>query len=349
MGTIRFESDYTEGAHPKIIEALVRSNEEQCPGYGVDRHCERARALIKDLCGNPRLGVEFLVGGTQANVTVIDAMLHSYQGVFCVETGHINVHETGAIELTGHKCLVVPGVDGKVPAEEVRKAYKAHWRSADHEHMVQPGMVYISSPAENGVVYTKSDLIALRRVCDECGLYLFMDGARMGYGLMSEGSDLTLADIAELCDVFYIGGTKVGALFGEAVVFKSVEMHRSFRYAIKQHGGMLAKGRLLGVQFETLFEDGLYFTIAKHAVDCAMKIRRAFEAKGIEFWNNSTTNQQFPILTNEQMEYFTNAGFSYAIWGEAEDGSGRTIVRFCTSWATKSENVDALIAAIEKM
>ena len=171
----------------------------------------------------------------------------------------------------------------------------------------------------------------------------------MGYGLMSEGSDLTLADIAELCDVFYIGGTKVGALFGEAVVFKNAEMHRSFRYAIKQHGGMLAKGRLLGVQFETLFEDGLYFTIAKHAVDCAMKIRRAFESKGIEFWNNSTTNQQFPILTNEQMEYFTNVGFSYAIWGEAEDGSGRTIVRFCTSWATKSENVDALVAAIEKM
>ena len=345
---IRFDSDYIEGAHPSILEALVASNFEQHVGYGCDDYCERARNIIRQQCGDETLGVQFLVGGTQANVTVIDALLYSYQGVISADSGHINVHETGAPEATGHKVIALPTTDGRLSLEQIAECYHNHWNDHSHEHTVQPGMVYLSCPAENGLIYSKAELTAISDFCHQHGLYLFVDGARLGYGLCADGCDVTLADLARLCDVFYIGGTKVGALFGEAVVFKSAEMHRSFRYAIKQHGGMLAKGRLLGIQFEQLLKGGdecLYFQLARHANAMAKKIRNAFESKGVEMWIDSHTNMQFPLLTKEQQAVLGEK-FVPEFWGKY-DGE-RDIVRFCTSWATKQENVDALCDYISK-
>lgn len=346
---IRFDSDYIEGAHPVIIEALTRSNFEQHVGYGCDEYCERARNIIRSHCKDDSLGVEFLVGGTQANVTIIDAFLRSYQGVISADSGHINVHETGAPEATGHKVIALPSPDGRLSLEQIAECYNSHWNDHSHEHTVQPGMVYLSCPAENGLIYTKDELSAISEFCHMHGLYLFIDGARLGYGLMSEGCDFTLADLARLCDVFYIGGTKVGALFGEAVVFKDKEMLRSFRYAIKQHGGMLAKGRLLGIQFEQLLKGGdncLYFELARHADGLAAKISAAFEKKGIPLWISSHTNMQFPILTKEQQEKLMQK-YVPEYWGKFDEK--RDIVRFCTSWATKTENVEMLCKDIEEM
>ena len=346
---IRFESDYIEGAHPTILDALCKSNLEQHIGYGCDEYCERARNIIRQHCNDSTLGVEFLVGGTQANVTVIDALLRSYQGVISADSGHINVHETGAPEATGHKVIALPSTDGRLSLEQITECYNSHWNDPSHEHTVQPGMVYLSCPAENGLIYTKSELAAISDFCHNHGLYLFIDGARLGYGLMSEECDWTLADLAALSDVFYIGGTKVGALFGEAVVFKGEEMHRSFRYAIKQHGGMLAKGRLLGIQFIELLSGGdecLYFSLAKHADRLALKIRAAFEKKGIPLWNNSRTNMQFPILTKQQQAALA-VSYVPEFWGKFDED--RDIVRFCTSWATLEENVDALCNDIDKL
>lgn len=346
---IRFDSDYIEGAHPSIIEALATSNFEQHIGYGCDIYCENARNIIREHCRDMSLGVEFLVGGTQANVTVIDAFLHSYQGVISAESGHINVHETGAPEATGHKVIALPSPDGRLSLELIAECYHSHWSDHSHEHTVQPGMVYLSCPAENGLIYSKKELEEISGFCHANGLYLFVDGARLGYGLMSDCCDFTLADLARLCDVFYIGGTKVGALFGEAVVFKSEEMHRSFRYAIKQHGGMLAKGRLLGIQFEQLLKGGdecLYFGLARHANALAAKVRQAFEAKGIPMWNNSHTNMQFPILTKKQQEILSRE-YIPEYWGKYDDE--RDIVRFCTSWATRTENVEKLCNDIERL
>ena len=265
---ILFNSDYIEGAHPSILEALTRTNFDQTPGYGEDKYCDEARDIIRAHCGNKELGVQFLVGGTQTNVTVIDALLRSYQGVISADSGHINVHETGAPEATGHKIIALPTADGRLTLQQIKDCYDSHWNDPVHEHTVQPGMVYLSLPAENGLIYTKAELTEISHFCRCNGLYLFVDGARLGYGLCAENNDLTLADLAQLCDVFYIGGTKVGALFGEAVVFSDKEMQRSFRYAIKQHGGMLAKGRLLGIQFAELFRGGndcLYYQLARHA------------------------------------------------------------------------------------
>lgn len=346
---IRFDSDYIEGAHPLIIEALVRSNYEQHVGYGCDEYCEHARNIIREHCKDSSLGVQFLVGGTQANVTVIDALLHSYQGVISADSGHINVHETGAPEATGHKVIALPSEDGRLSLAQISECYHNHWNDHSHEHTVQPGMVYLSCPAENGLIYSKKELTEISEFCHAHGLYLFVDGARLGYGLMSEACDFDLADLARLCDVFYIGGTKVGALFGEAVVFKGEEMHRSFRYAIKQHGGMLAKGRLLGIQFGELLkgsDECLYFKLAAHANREAMRIREAFVAKGIPMWIDSRTNMQFPILTKEQQEIIGRE-FVPEFWGRY-DGE-RDVVRFCTSWATKSDNVDALCRYINEM
>ena len=249
---IRFNCDYLEGAHPRIIEKLVETNLVQTPGYGEDEFCERARKVIREKCGVPDAYVQFLVGGTQTNLTVIASTLRPYQGVLSANTGHINAHETGAIEATGHKVLALPSEDGKITAAQVQEAYDAHWADGSHEHIVQPGMVYISHPTENGTLYTKEELKALYDTCQKLGLPLFLDGARLGYGLMSEGSDLTWKDVAAYTDVFYIGGTKVGALFGEAVVITNPALKKDFRYMIKQRGGMLAKGRLLGIQFLTL-------------------------------------------------------------------------------------------------
>lgn len=343
---IRFECDYAEGAHPKILEKMVETNFEQTPGYGVDEYCESARNRIKQLCGNDKIDVHFLVGGTQTNMTVIAAMLRPHQGVISANTGHVNVHETGAIEATGHKVLTVASSDGKITAEQVEYVYKAHWNDVTHEHMVQPGMVYISHPTENGTTYTKSELEELSKVCAECQLPLFMDGARLGYGLEADGSDLTLKDIAKLTDIFYIGGTKVGALFGEAVVISNDSLKKDFRYLMKQRGGMLAKGRLLGIQFDVLFSDNLYFEVSKHAVKLAMLIRKAFNEKGYEFLYDSYTNQQFPIIPNDKLEILSQK-YSYSFWEKIDEK--HTAVRFCTSWATREEDVKLLIADIESL
>lgn len=343
---IRFENDYTEGAHKRILERLWETNEEQTSGYGTDEHCEKARAYIRTACDAPNADVHFLVGGTQTNTTVIASILRLHQGVVSAATGHIAVHETGAIEATGHKVLTVPSEDGKIQAHQVKEIYDAHWNAVTHEHMVQPGMVYISHPTENGTTYTKAELEAISKVCRENGLPLFLDGARLGYGLVSEECDLTLADVARLCDVFYIGGTKVGALFGEAVVIMNDALKKDFRYMIKQRGGMLAKGRLLGIQFETLFEDGLYFDISRHAVQLAMMIRAAFSEKGFSFRYDSTTNQQFPILPDEICKELGKK-YSFSHWEKADET--HSVVRFCTSWATKRENVETLIEDIRAL
>lgn len=340
---IRFECDYAEGAHPKILGLLCKTNMEQTPGYGEDHYCDQARAIIRKLCSAEDADVHFLVGGTQTNATVIVSILRPIQGVICAETGHINVHETGAIEASGHKVLAVPSTDGKITASQVKAVYESHWKDSNHEHMVQPGMVYVSQPTETGTLYTKEELSELSKVCRKLGLPLYLDGARMGYGIMAQGNDLTLPDIARLCDVFYIGGTKVGALFGEALVITNKSLKRDFRYFIKQNGGMLAKGRLLGIQFIALFENNLYFEISDHADKLACKIRDAFAEKGYSFLYDSRTNQQFPILPNEKMEALAKK-YTFSIC-EQIDG-GHTAVRFCTSWATRDEDVEQLLQDI---
>ncbi|MBQ9566037.1 MAG: low specificity L-threonine aldolase [Synergistaceae bacterium] len=347
---IRFESDYQEGCHPLILERLRETNGEQTSGYGVDPHCERAKALIRKAVGVPGAEVHFLVGGTQTNATVIKSLLRPCEGVVCAESGHINVHESGAIEATGHKVLTLPARGGLLDAADLKKYMEDFNADPTKEHTVQPGMVYISHPSECGTLYTRSQLEALHAVCAEYDLPLFLDGARLGYGVMAPKTDVTLQDVARLCDVFYIGGTKVGALFGEAVAFPRPGTVKNFRALIKQQGGLLAKGRLLGIQFEVLFEDRpegpLYFEIARHADEQAMRIRGAFEAKGIPLLHDSVTNQQFPILTGEQYDRLAQ-GFSFELWGRREDG--RRAARFCTSWTTPPENVDALISAIKDL
>ena len=318
----------------------------QTPGYGEDEFCERAREVIKEKCGVPDAYVQFLVGGTQTNLTVIASILRPYQGVLAAHTGHIAVHETGAIESTGHKVLTLRSEDGKITAAQVQEAYDLHWADESHEHIVQPGMVYISHPTENGTLYTKDELKALYETCQKLGLPLFLDGARLGYGLMSEGTDVTWKDIAEFTDVFYIGGTKVGALFGEAVVITNLAIAKDFRYMIKQRGGMLAKGRLLGIQFLTLLEDGLYEEIAEKAVKQALRLKEAFLEKGYPLFYNSYTNQQFPIMPKQHLEQLKEK-YSFEMWAPLDDEY--SAVRFCTSWATKDENVDALIADLDNL
>ena len=339
----QFQCDYNEGAHPRIMERLMETNFEQTVGYGEDHYCAAAREAVRKAVGREDVDVHFLVGGTQANATVISSILRPHQGVLCATTGHINVHETGAIEHSGHKVLALEAEDGLLSAESIREAVLLHYAEDGPEHMVQPGMVYISFSSEVGTIYSLARLKAISEVCREYGLPLFIDGARMGYGLASEGCDVTLADIAALADVFYLGGTKQGALFGEAVVIVNDALKKDFRYCIKQNGGMLAKGRLLGIQFLTLFEDGLYFQLSEHAVSLAMRIRDAFESNGFGFLVQSPSNQQFPILDNATMERLSS-DFLFSFWQKVDDT--HSAVRFCTSWATKPEAVDALIAAI---
>lgn len=337
---ILFNSDYTEGAHPRILESLAKTNLEQTVGYGEDEYCMAAKEAIKKVCECPEAEVHFLVGGTQANLTVIASALRSFQGVLCADSGHINVHETGSIEACGHKVLALPSEEGKITAEQVKREMELHLNDESKEHTVQPKMVYISHPTEVGTLYTKAELEALHQVCNEYGLYLFMDGARMGYGLMADGTDVTLTDVASLCDVFYIGGTKVGALFGEAVVITNPMLKPDFRYCIKQRGGMLAKGRLLGLQFLELFKDGLYFEISKHAIDMAMMLREGLREKGYEFYMESATNQQFIIVDDEKLaEIRKNYGVTYM----HRHSENKSVIRLCTSWATKEENVKAFL------
>ncbi len=343
---ILFHNDYSEGCHIRILERLMQTNEEQTPGYGEDAYCAAAAEKIRALCGRKDLGVHFLVGGTQANLTVIDAALRPHQGVIGASSAHIHVHETGAVEATGHKVLSVPSTDGKLTAAQVEQVVLEQRNSGAAEHMVQPKMVYISNPTELGTIYTRRELEELRRTCDQYGLYLFLDGARLGYGLQARGNDVTMQDLARLCDVFYIGGTKVGALFGEAVVIGNPAINEDFRYMIKQHGGMLAKGRLLGLQFDTLFEDGLYFRLAEHADHMADRIRAVLQELEVALLVESTTNQIFPILPDGALEELSKE-FTFTEQ-ERVDGGSRA-VRFCTSWATKQESVDALCEKLRQI
>jgi len=340
---LRFDHDYAEGAHPRILQRIIETNDEQHPGYGTDNYCDSARRLIQHACGAPTADVHFLVGGTQTNKIVIASILRPFQGVISPISGHIAVHETGAIEATGHKVLTLDTEDGKISAQQIKDYYNYHQNDAGNVHTVQPGMVYISQPTENGTSYTLAELESLSAICKELHLPLFIDGARLGYAIASPGNDLSLEDLARLADVFYIGGTKVGALFGEAVVIMDERLKNGFRYMIKQNGGLLAKGRLLGIQFETLFENGLYFDISHQAVEFALQIRRAFEAKGFAMKFDSITNQQFPILPNTALTKLSQK-YSFTFWEKVNDQT--SVVRFCTSWATKKENVDELLKDI---
>lgn len=295
---LHFDTDYMEGAHPEVMRRLMETNLEQTSGYGSDDYTRHARELIRQACGQPEAGVYFLVGGTQTNATVIDGLLARHEGVLGAETAHINVHEAGAIEASGHKVLTLPQHEGKLCAEEVEAYIADFYRDETYEHMVAPGMVYISHPTEYGTLYSLSELEALSRVCRKANIPLYMDGARLGYGLAAPGTDVTLQDIARLCDVFYIGGTKVGALFGEAVVAPHTERLPHFFPLIKQHGALLAKGRLLGIQFETLFTDGLYLEMGKHAVRLAQKLKQGLSKKGINFiWIRQPTSSLSACLT----------------------------------------------------
>lgn len=336
---LSFESDYTEGAHEAILHRLMETNLEQTPGYGMDKYSESAKDRIREAFGIPEAKVFFLVGGTQTNSTVIASMLHDYQGVVAVETGHIGVHESGAVEFTGHKVLTLPHHDGKMTAEDLRAYLEAFYADGTYEHMVIPGMVYISFPTEFGTIYSKTELAALHRVCKDYSLPLFVDGARLGYGLMSEANDIDPKELPELCDVFYVGGTKVGALFGEAVVFTGGNAPAHFFTTIKQHGALMAKGRLLGLQFDTLFTDGLYFRIAAHADRMAALLKGIFLEKGYKIYIDSPTNQQFFVMSRQKAKEL-HGKVRFEDWCPVDEDN--IAVRFVTSWATTEENVLAL-------
>lgn len=343
---IYFHNDYSEGCHAKVLEKLIATNLEQTPGYGEDHYCMEAAEMIRKACGGGDLAVHFLVGGTQANLTVIAAALRPHQAAVCADSGHINTHETGAVEATGHKVIALPSAAGKITAAQVRNVVEMHRASGSFEHEAQPKLVYLSTPTELGTLYNLAELEALSKTCKELGLYLFVDGARLGYGLAAADNDVTLQDLARLCDVFYIGGTKVGALFGEAVVISNPALKEDFRYLIKQRGGMLAKGRLLGVQFAALFENGLYFELGKNAVRLADQIRDTFDKLGVSYLVPGTTNQLFPILSDSFLNELAK-NFMF-IDMERIDENHRA-VRFCTSWASTQENVDALCHELERI
>ena len=332
-----FLSDYTEGCHPKILEALAETNLVSQPGYGEDLWCRRAGEKIAALCGGG--DVRFLNGGTQANLLVISALLQRHQAVVAAETGHIAVHEAGAVEFTGHKVVTLPAHEGKLDAGELDAYLRAFYADATHEHMPEPALVYISQPTELGTLYSRAELTALSETCRRWGLKLFADGARLGYGLMSPACDMTIRDLAALCDVFYIGGTKVGALCGEALVFTKHNMPPHFMAVVKQQGALLAKMRVVSQQFDALFTDGLYWEIGRHAVELALRMKRMFLDKGYELYLDSPTNQQFFILTREQVERLQQE-VVFSLWEWLPDG--RAAVRFVTSWATTEADLEAL-------
>lgn len=331
-----FKNDYSEGAHPRIIEALIKTNMEQTIGYGMDEYSEKTKDRIKDIIKSPEAAVHFLVGGTQTNQTAIAAFLKPYQAVIAAETGHINVHETGAIEATGHKVVSTKTKDGKLTPALIDEVVRIH----TDEHMVQPKLVYISNSTELGTVYNKEEIQAISTYCKEHDLYLYLDGARLGAALASGKTDLTLEDIAKLTDAFYIGGTKNGALFGEALVIIRKELQKDFRFMIKRQGGMLAKGRLLGIQFMELFQDNLYFELAAHADKMSMKLKEGLLKKGYEFASDSYTNMQFPIMTNEEVERLSKD----FLFGTIEKlGEDKKVIRLVTSFATTEEGVEEFI------
>ncbi len=333
---IFFRNDYSLGAHPRVLQALTDTNMVHTVGYGLDEYCEEARKVIKELCEAPQAEVHFLMAGTQTNLTALSAFLRPHHAIIAADTAHICVHETGAIEATGHKIYHVPNVDGKIRPEQVAEVVEMH----TDEHMVKPKLVYISNTTEIGTVYTKDEIERLRVICDRYGLYLFCDGARMGCALTCEDAGLTLADMAALTDAFYIGGTKNGAMMGEALVISNPVLQEDFRYIIKQRGAMLAKGRLLGVQFLELLKDGLYFELADHANKMAHKVQAGMVAKGYQFAGNSPTNQIFPIMKNEQVEALAE-NVSFEVWGKYDDD--HTIIRFVTSWGTTEAEVEELL------
>ena len=340
---LHFDCDYMEGAHPEVMRRLLETNLEQTPGYGCDPHTERARELIRQACGAPQAEVHFLVGGTQTNATVIDGLLRRHEGVLAAESGHINVHEAGAIEACGHKVLTLPAHEGKVRAEEVDRWIEEFYRDETWPHMVAPGMLYLSHPTEFGTLYTLSEMEAIHAVCQRYSIPLYLDGARLSYALASEENTLTLRDIARLCEVFYIGGTKTGLLFGEAVVITRPELLPHFFTLVKQHGALLAKGRLLGVQFETLFTEELYLRIARQAISTARRLKEALLAKGYRLHIDSPTNQQFFVLPNREIDRLSQYA-TFELWGPR--GKEESVVRFVTSWATTDEQIDALTARL---
>lgn len=343
-----FDCDYNQGAHPLVLERLMSTNFEQTPGYGCDAYCEQARGLIRSLCRAPEAGVHFLVGGTQVNAVFLRAALRAHQGAVSAAAGHINCHETGAVEAGGHKVLALPtGPEGKLDAAQVDALCAAHYQgSPPPEHMVQPKAVYISHPTENGALYTLTELEALRAVCCRWGLYLYVDGARLGYGLTAQGTDVDLPALARLCDGFTIGGTKCGALFGEALVITNPEIDRDFRYHIKQGGGMLAKGRLLGLQFLALLEDGLYFDICRHANVLADRVSAACREAGLEEYAPSATNQRFYVFTEGQMALLKGK-YVFSLWEPL--GGGRAAYRICSSWGTAEEQAEQLAKDIASL
>ena len=321
-----------------MLKRLTETNLEPLSGYGADPYCESAREKIRRECGCPEAEIHFLVGGTQTNAVVIDAMLKGYEGVAAADTGHVAVHEAGAVEYTGHKVLTIPHHSGKIDPGELKEYLEGFYQDANHEHMVFPGMVYLSHPTELGTLYSRKELEEISHICREYEIPLFLDGARLGYGLMSSDTDVTLQDVAQLCDVFYIGGTKVGALCGEAVVFPE-KAPRHFLTSVKQHGALLAKGRLLGIQFDTLFTDNLYFDISRHAIERAEELKRVLQEKGCTFAWESPTNQQFVILEDSTVRRLKEH-VVFSFWEKADET--HTVVRFVTSWATRKEEIEEL-------
>ncbi len=338
-----FESDYNNGMLPEILQRLTQTNSEKSTGYGFDPYCESAREKIRLACGKPAAEVFFLLGGTQTNATVIDSLLVGCEGVLTAETGHINVHESGAVEASGHKVLVVPGEGSKVTAAGIDGYMEAFHGDETYPHMVQPRLVYMSFPSELGDIYSAKELSDIYSVCKKHGLLLFVDGARLGYGLMSQKCDVSLPFLADHCDVFYIGGTKVGAMFGEAVVFSNIPAPKYFFTTVKRHGALLAKGRMLGIQFDTLFTDGLYFKAAEHAIVMAERLKGIFTRHGIGFGADSPTNQQFVVLTREQKEQLSTQ-IAFEVWSPLPDD--RLLCRFVTSWATTDADLEALDRAL---
>ena len=336
---LHFENDYNKGAHPDLLEALVKTNTQGLSGYGTDVYTVSAIEKIRKAADCPHAQVTFLTGGTQTNQVVIDAMLDSYEGVIAAETGHISVHEAGAIEFSRHKVLTLPHTEGKLAPADVRKYLEDFYADGNHEHMVYPGMVYISHPTEYGALYTKQELTELSSICNIYNIPLFLDGARLGYALAAE-TDVDLPTIAALTDVFYIGGTKMGALLGEAVVFTKNNEPKHFVTIVKQHGALLAKGRVAGVQFDCFFTNDLYFKLGKHAIDLAKDLIAVLEEKNYTFFLKSPTNQQFVIVENHELERLTQAGVAYGFWEKYDDE--HTVVRFATSWSTTKEDIAAL-------
>ena len=336
---ISFECDYNNGAHPKVLENLIKYNEARTTPYGFDIFSERAKERIREACGMPDAQIFFLTGGTQTNATTIDSMLYQYEGVICVETGHINVHEAGAVEFTEHKIITLPGNQGKMDAKVLDKYLDDFMHDGNNAHAVYPGLVYITFPTELGTLYTAHELNDIYLVCKRYDIPLYIDGARLGYGLMAEDNDITLPFLAHHCDVFYIGGTKLGAWCGEAVVFTNRQAHKHFFSIQKQHGAVIAKGALIGLQFEALFTDNLYFNLARHANEMAMRMKRLFQQKGFEFYLDSPTNQQFIILPDALVEKLSQQ-VEFTHWGQTS--GHRTICRFVTSWATTEEELQEL-------